>query len=55
MSQGSAWEETPEAFARRLAGVVADVNQTCHVWDACAGFPDRLLDLIRREGDRLHT
>ena len=43
------WEETPQAFAQRLAGVVADVNQTRHVWDACAGFPDRLLDLIRRE------
>ena len=49
------WEETPEAFAQRLQAVVADVNQNCKVHDACAGFPGRLLELIRRKGDRLHT
>ena len=49
------WEDTPEAFARRMAGVVEDINQTCRVWDAVADFPDRLLDLIRRKGDRLST
>ena len=49
------WEETPEAFARRMAGVVNDINQTCRVWAAAADFPDRLLDLVRRQGDRLST
>ena len=49
------WEETPEDFVRRMATVVADVNQTCNVWDASAGFPERLLELKRRLGDRLST
>ena len=49
------WEETPEAFAQRLQAVVADVNENCKVHDACAGFPGKLLKLIRRKGDRLHT
>ena len=36
------WEETPEGFAQRLAGVVADVNRNCNVRGASAGFPQRL-------------
>ena len=49
------WEETPEGFAQRMQGIVNDINETCDVRGACAGFPGRLLDLVRRKGDRLST
>ena len=49
------WDETPAAFAERMAAVVEDINDTCDVRGACSGFPERLLSLVRRKGDRLHT
>ena len=49
------WDETPAAFAERMAAVVADINDTCDVRGACSGFPERLLSLVRRKGDRLRT
>ena len=48
-----AWEETPQEFERRLHGVVKSINSHFDVHGLCREVPERLDDLILREGDRL--
>ena len=49
------WLESREQYARRLRQVVADINRNYAVGDLCQRFPDRLDELIRRQGDRLRS
>ena len=49
------WLESREQYAARLRQVVADINCKFAVGDLCQRFPDRLDELIRRQGDRLRS
>ena len=49
------WLETREQYAARLRQVVADINRSYAVGAFCQRFPDRLDELIRRQGDRLRS
>ena len=49
------WLESREQYATRLRQVVADINCSYAVGDLCQRFPDRLDELIRRQGDRLRS
>ena len=49
------WLESREQYAARLRQVVADINCKFAVGDLCQRFPDRLDELIRRQGDRLSS
>ena len=42
-------------YAARLRQVVADINRSYAVGALCQCFPDRLDELIRRQGDRLRS
>ena len=47
------WLETREAFGSRLKAGAAFINETYDVDALCREFPDRLQQLLDREGDRL--
>ena len=49
------WLESREQYAARLRQVVADINRSYAVGALCQRFPDRLHELIRRQGDRLRS
>ena len=49
------WLETREQYAARLRQVVADINRHYAVGGLCNRSPDRLDELIRRQGDRLRS
>ena len=49
------WLESREQYAARLRQVVADINRHYAVGGLCNRFPDRLDELIRRQGDRLRS
>ena len=47
------WLETREAFGSRLKAGAAFINENYDVDALCREFPDRLQQLLDREGDRL--
>ena len=49
------WLETPDQFAKRLAGCVEEINNDLAdgLDSLCRSFPKRLQDLKRAKGDRL--
>ncbi len=49
------WGETDQAFAKRVAACVKDINQTLDVKALCRDFPKRLRELKGRKGDRLDS
>ena len=49
------WFESREQYAARLRQAVADINCKFAVGDLCQRFPDRLDELICRQGDRLRS
>ena len=49
------WLESRDQYAARLRRVVADINRSYAVGALCQRFPDRLDELVRRQGDRLRS
>ena len=49
------WEETPEQFATRLKGVVADIDAECDVEGLCRKLPGRVQELYEKKGRKLKT
>ena len=49
------WLESRDQYAARLRQVVADINRNYAVGALCQRFPDRLDELVRRQGDRLRS
>ena len=47
------WEETVEDFTERMKGIAAYINENYDVEGLCRELPDRLEELVEREGDRL--
>ena len=47
------WAETEAQWTSRAARAVAGMNATCNLKALCRGFPERLADVQRAEGDRL--
>ena len=47
------WEETREAYTRRLKRCCEEVNKECDVEGLCQGFPKRIKLLQAKEGQRL--
>ena len=48
-----AWLEKWEDLGRRLKGIVADFNHRYDVENLCREFPDRLEELVDRDGGKL--
>lgn len=48
-----AWLESSAEYARRLKGVVADINRSLDVEQLCRDLPSRVSQLIEAEGARL--
>ena len=47
------WEETREAYGRRLKRCCEEVNKECDVEGLCKDFPKRMKRMGEREGERL--
>ena len=47
------WEETREAYGRRLKRCCDDINKDCDAEGLCRGFPKRIKLLADKGGDRL--
>ena len=47
------WEETAEAFATRLKGIVAKINKEYDVEGLCRGLPKRIQKLYEKRGGKL--
>ena len=47
------WEETQEQWAARAGRVVVWMNARCNLVSLCKKFPERLHELLARDGDRL--
>ena len=45
------WEETVEAYGRRLRSCCTDINKSLDAEGLCNGFPKQLLEA---EGDRIN-
>ena len=47
------WLETRKAFAKRMAGIVRDINKCCDVAGLCRSFGNLLQQVVDRQGDKL--
>ena len=47
------WRESPADYAARLKDIARTVNTEHNVENLCHEFPERIRELILREGDRL--
>ena len=47
------WEETREAYGRRLKRCCEEVNKECDVTGLCRDFPKRMKLVSDKDGDRL--
>ena len=47
------WLETRKAFAKRMAGIVRDINKSCDVAGLCRSFGNLLQQVVDRQGDKL--
>ena len=47
------WGETQEQWAARAGRVVVWMNARCNLVSLCKKFPERLHELLARDGDRL--
>ena len=47
------WEETQEQWAERAAKVVRWMNRSCNLDSLCRKFPERLQQVVDKEGERL--
>ena len=47
------WEETVEAYASRLKGIVQDITDNLNVDNLCLSLPARIQMLLDAEGDRI--
>ena len=47
------WDETREEYGARLRTISAKINETHDVEGLCRQFPQRVFDIIAREGDKL--
>ena len=47
------WEESVEAFGRRLKGVAGYINRHYDVHGLCMDLPDRVAMLLQAQGDRI--
>ena len=47
------WEESRDAYAKRLKTCCHDINTTCDVEGLCKGLPKRIDKLVENEGGRL--
>ena len=48
------WEETVEAYASRLKGIVQDINDKLDVDGLCRALPRRLQNIVDAEGGRIN-
>ena len=49
-----AWEESREAFAKRVRAAAVYVNREYDVEGLCGSFVERLQEVVARKGDRLN-
>ena len=47
------WDETQEQWTERAEKVVRWMNRTCNLDSLCRKFPERLQQVVEKEGERL--
>lgn len=47
------WKESPKDFGVRLRAICHDINKNCDVEGLCRQLPERLQEVVDRQGDRL--